>query len=127
MRFCLSLLVATVLLSIAGAAQKPADAAGNWRVEFVTPAQGEVGVNMTIIQREGKITGHVINEDGEYPVQGTIVGDRISVDWTVPDEGKPMKITMIGTVEGEYITGVARLGNVGEGSLQARRVSRNPD
>ena len=29
-------------------------------------------------------------------------------------------------IAGEYITGTARLGNVGEGSMEARRVSRNP-
>jgi hypothetical protein len=103
-----------------------ADVAGNWRVEFVTASQGEVGVNMTINQAGSKLTGHVVNEDGEFDLQGTIDGDQITVAWTVPEQGKPMQITMKGTVKGEFITGVARLGNVGEGSLEARRVSRNP-
>jgi hypothetical protein len=104
----------------------PADVAGNWRVEFVTASQGEVGVNMTINQADSKLTGHVVNEDGEFELKGTIDGDQITVVWTVPEQGKPMQITMKGTVKGEFITGVARLGNVGEGSLEARRVSRNP-
>lgn len=102
-----------------------ADVAGNWRVEFVTASQGEVGVTMTINQADAKLTGHVVNEDGEFELQGTIDGDQITIVWTVPEQGKPMQITMRGTVKGEFISGVARLGNAGEGDLEARRVSRN--
>ena len=102
-----------------------ADVAGNWRVEFVVPT-GEVAVNMTIIQKGTTLSGRVINEDGEFPVKGQIVDDKITVEWTVPEQGEQMTITMNGTVRGEEINGTARLGNVGEGSLSARRVSRNP-
>ena len=102
-----------------------ADVAGNWRVEFVIP-KGEMGVTMTINQRGEKLTGQVVNEDGEFPLTGSVSGDTVTVTWTVPDDGKPLDITMVGTVEGEYITGTARLGNVGEGDLSARRVGRNP-
>jgi hypothetical protein len=102
-----------------------ADVAGNWRVEFVVP-NGEMGVNMTINQNGGTLTGRVVNEDGEFPLEGTVAEDQVTVTWTVPEQGSPMQITMKGKIEGEYITGVARLGNVGEGSLEARRVSRNP-
>ena len=102
-----------------------ADVAGNWRVEFVVPT-GEMGVNMTINQKDDTLSGRVVNEDGEFPLRGTVAGDAVTVTWTVPEQGEPLEITMSGTVEGEYITGTARLGKVGEGSLSARRVSRNP-
>jgi len=102
-----------------------ADVAGNWRVEFVVPS-GEMGVNMTINQSGAKLSGRVVNEDGEFPLEGSVADDEVTVRWTVPDAGAPLQITMKGKIEGEYITGVARLGTVGEGSLQARRVSRNP-
>jgi hypothetical protein len=101
------------------------DVAGNWRVEFVVPT-GEMGVNMTINQQGDALSGRVVNEDGEFPLKGTVTGDAVAVTWTVPEQGEPLQITMNGTIEGEYITGTARLGNVGEGSLSARRVSRNP-
>jgi hypothetical protein len=114
-----------VLLSLAAALVAPINVAGNWRVEFATPT-GEVGVNMTINQDGDKLSGRVINEDGEFEMQGSIAGDEITVSWTVPEQGKPMIITVKGKVEGEYITGTARLGNVGEGALEARRLSRNP-
>src|SRR5436190_8359638 len=102
----------------------PADVAGNWRVEFVVP-NGEMAVNMTINQSGTKLSGRVVNEDGEFPLEGSVNDDQVTVRWVVPEQGTQMKITMKGTVNGEYITGTARLGNVGEGSLSARRVSRN--
>ena len=102
-----------------------ADVAGNWRVEFVVPT-GEMGVNMTINQDGTKLTGRVVNEDGEFPLEGSVDDDEVTVTWNVPEQGSPMQITMKGKIKGEYITGTARLGNVGEGSLEARRVSRNP-
>lgn len=102
-----------------------ADVAGNWRVEFVVPT-GEMGVNMTINQQGETLSGRVVNEDGEFPLKGKVNGDEVTVTWTVPEQGEPLEITMNGTIDGEYITGTARLGRVGEGSLSARRTSRNP-
>ena len=113
----------TLLVSALAFAQ--ADVAGNWRVEFVVPT-GERTVMMTINQKGTAISGRVVNEDGEFPLEGSVAEDQVTVTWTVPEQGAPMQITMKGKIEGEYITGVARLGNVGEGSLEARRVSRNP-
>jgi len=120
-RFCVFAIV--VLLSPSVFAQT--DVAGNWRVEFAVPT-GEIAVNMTINQSGSRLSGRVINEDGEFPLKGTIEGDQIVVSWTVPEQGEQMEIVMKGTVAGETIDGTARLGNVGEGSLSARRVSRNP-
>jgi hypothetical protein len=119
------LAVCAALLLVSPSVFAHADVAGNWRVEFVIP-KGEMGVNMTITQAGEKLSGQVINEDGEFPLAGTVAGDTVTITWTVADDGKQLDITMIGTIEGEYITGTARLGNFGEGSLSARRVSRNP-
>ena len=102
-----------------------ADVSGNWRVEFTVPS-GEMAVNMTINQKGDALSGRVVNEDGEFPLKGTVSGDDVTVVWTVPERGAPLEITMNGKIEGEYINGIARLGNVGEGSLTARRMSRNP-
>jgi hypothetical protein len=117
-------MIALFLLLLA-TALAPADVAGNWRVEFVVP-NGEMAVNMTINQNGDKLRGRVVTEDGEFPLEGSVTGDQVTVTWVMPEQGAQMPITMKGTVEGEYITGTARLGDVGEGSLSARRVSRNP-
>ena len=95
-------------------------AAGMWRVEFVTP-QGQVGVNMTINQSGTKLTGHVTDEFGEYEINGRFTDRQVTVVWSVPEDGKMLEITMKGTLDGNVITGTAKLGNVGEGPLSARR------
>jgi hypothetical protein len=95
-------------------------AAGMWRVEFVTP-QGQVGVNMTINQSGTKLTGRVTDEYGEWPIEGRLTGGEVTVVWSVPEDGKMMEITMKGKLEGNLITGTAKLGDVGEGPLSARR------
>jgi hypothetical protein len=101
------------------------DVSGNWRVEFVAP-NGEEAVNMTILQDGVRLTGRVVNEYGEYPIKGSIDGNQITVSWWVAEDGQQLEIVMKGVVSGETIEGTARLGNIGEGSLSARRVSRNP-
>jgi len=113
----------TLLVSALPFAQ--ADVAGNWRVEFVVPT-GERMVMMTINQKGSALSGRVVNEDGEFPVEGKIAGDQVTIQWSVPEQGEQLLITMAGTVQGDDINGVARLSGVGEGSLYARRLSRNP-
>jgi hypothetical protein len=96
------------------------DAAGLWRVEFVTP-QGQVALNMTINQTGTKLTGRVTDEYGEWPIEGRLTDGQVTVVWSVPEDGKMMEITMNGKLEGNLITGTAKLGDVGEGPLSARR------
>ena len=94
--------------------------AGLWRVEFVTPL-GQVGVNMTINQSGTKLSGQVTDEYGEWAIDGRINGDQVTVVWSVPEDGKMLEITMKGKIDGNVITGTAKLGDVGEGPLSARR------
>jgi len=115
---CLRVLLAALALPALLLAQQ--SAAGMWRVEFVTPL-GQVAVNMTINQSGTKLTGHVTDEFGEWEVAGRIVDSQVTVVWSVPEDGKMLEITMKGKLEGNVITGTARLGNVGEGPLSARR------
>ena len=118
-RIWFGLLLAPIVVSAALLAQQ-ASVAGLWRVEFVTPL-GQVGVNMTINQAGGKLTGHVTDEYGEYEINGRIAENQVTVVWSVPEDGKMLEITMRGKLEGNVITGTAKLGDVGEGPLSARR------
>ena len=95
-------------------------AAGEWKVNFVVPT-GTRFVNMFINQDKAKLTGTVTSEDGEFPLSGRVEGDQVTVVWSVPEDGKMMEITMKGKLTGNVINGTAKLGNVGEGSLTARR------
>ena len=115
------LLVLAALLSafIAPVLAQPS-AAGEWKVNFVVPT-GTRFVNMFISQEKTRLTGTVVSEDGEFPLSGRIEGDQVTVSWEVPEDGKMMEIVMKGKLTGNVISGTAKLGNVGEGSLTARR------
>ena len=99
-----------------------ANAAGEWRVNFVVPT-GTRSVSMVINQQRATLSGTVINEDGEFPLKGRIADDQVTIVWTVPEAGKLMELTMKGKVSGDSITGTVQLGDVGEGPLSARRTA----
>jgi len=113
-------ILAAVLSAFAAPVLAQPSAAGEWKVNFVVPS-GTKFVNMVITQQKTTLTGTVISEDGEFPLTGKIIDDQVTVIWTVPEDGKLMEITMKGKLAGNVITGTAKLGNVGEGSLTARR------
>ena len=113
-------ILAAVLSAFAAPVLAQPSAAGEWKVNFVVPS-GTKFVNMVINQQKATLTGTVISEDGEFPLTGKIIDDQVTVVWTVPEDGKLMEITMKGKLAGNVITGTAKLGNVGEGSLTARR------
>jgi hypothetical protein len=112
------------LAASAGPLRADANAAGEWRVTFVVPT-GTRTVSMIVNQRGTKLTGTVINEDGEFPLEGRVDGEQVTIVWSVPEAGKLMDITMKGKLQGDTITGTAKLDNLGEGPLTARRSAEN--
>jgi hypothetical protein len=99
-----------------------ANAAGEWRVNFVVPT-GTRSVNMVINQQRATLSGTVINEDGEFPLKGRIADDQVTIVWSVPESGKLMELTMKGKLSGDSISGTLQVGDVGEGPLSARRTA----
>ena len=118
---CLALgAVAAPIHAQAQQQQQQRSVSGTWRVDFVTPL-GQNWIIMTINQSGAKLTGHVTDEYGEYEINGRIAENQVTVVWSVPEDGKMLEITMRGKLEGNVITGTAKLGDVGEGPLSARR------
>jgi hypothetical protein len=116
---CLAL--AAVVPSYAQQPQQQRSVSGTWRVDFVTPL-GQNWIIMTINQAGAKLTGHATDEFGEYEINGRVVDDQVTVVWSVAEDGKMLEITMKGKLEtATLITGTAKLGDVGEGPLSARR------
>ena len=77
---------------------------------------------MTINQSGTKLTGHATDEFGEYEINGRVIDDQVPCVWSVAEDGKMLEITMKGKLEtATLITGTAKLGDVGEGPLSARR------
>jgi hypothetical protein len=115
----LACVVAVTLVTVLRA---QANAAGEWRVNFVVPT-GTRSVEMVINQQRTTLSGTVINEDGEFPLKGRITDDQVVVVWSVPEAGKLMALTMKGKLAGDTITGTLQVGDVGEGPLSARRTA----
>src|SRR5258708_4098508 len=116
------LVLALVAIVLAVPVLAQSNVAGEWRVTFVVPT-GTRAVNMVINQQRSSLKGTVINEDGEFPLTGSVSGDQVTVVWSVPESGKLIDITMKGKISGDAITGTAQLGDVGEGALSARRTA----
>jgi hypothetical protein len=115
---CFFLAAALFVLTAPAFAQN--SVAGMWRVEFVTQT-GQSVVMMTVNQSGTKLSGHITDEYGEYEIAGRVADGQVTIVWSVPEDGKMLEITMKGKLEGTLITGTAKLGNVGEGPLTARR------
>src|SRR5471032_2202263 len=125
MRSLLAVCVALVAVAAPAQAQQQQEqqrtGAGTWSVDFVTPL-GQNWIIMTINQSGARLSGHATDEFGEYEIAGRIVDDQVTVVWSVAEDGKMLEITMKGKLEtATLITGTAKLGNVGEGPLSARR------
>jgi hypothetical protein len=124
MRTCIALFLTLAALAVpahAGQQQQQRSVSGTWRVDFVTPL-GQNWIIMTINQSGAKLTGHATDEFGEYEINGRLVDDQVTVVWSVAEDGKMLEITMKGKLEtATLITGTAKLGDVGEGPLSARR------
>lgn len=119
------LVVAVAAPARAQESQQPAQVrsvAGQWRVDFVTPL-GQNWIILTLNQSGTKLTGHAVDEFGEYELNGRVAGDDVTVIWSVAEDGKMLEITMKGKLETPtLINGTAKLGDVGEGPLSARRL-----
>ena len=105
-----------------GASAAEAGAGGQWRVQFVVPS-GTRAVNMMIVQKGARLTGVITDEYGEYPIEGRLDGDQVTIVWTIPEDGRLIDITMKGKLQGDAINGTAKIGDIGEGPLQARRTA----
>jgi hypothetical protein len=118
---CLALAAAAAPAHAQSPQPQPRTVSGTWRVDFVTPL-GQNWIIMTINQSGGRLSGHATDEFGEYEINGRVVEDQVTVVWSVAEDGKMLEITMKGKLEtATLITGTAKLGDVGEGPLSARR------
>jgi hypothetical protein len=107
-----------LLLSPSPAMQ--ADLAGGWQVELTVPA-GELVFRMWIVQKGARLSGHMLNEVGQFDLQGSVSGDEVKLLWSIPDGGRLVPITFTGKAEKDSISGIARLDGIGEGAMYAQR------
>jgi len=107
--------------AIAQAAQT--DMAGEWEVTFASP-QGPLDFTMYVMQQGPRLSGRLTNEFGEFPLRGTIDGAAFTITWTLPDAGRSVEVTFAGKVDGDTLSGTAKLGTRGSGPLSGMRTGQ---
>jgi hypothetical protein len=100
-----------------------ADAGGEWMVSFASP-RGPLEFTMYVLQDGRRLTGRLTNENGEFPLRGSVEGAGFTITWSFPDTGGPIEITFTGTIDGDNLSGTAKLGTRGSGPLSGTRVGR---
>lgn len=93
---------------------------GEWAVELTLPL-GEQSFTMVIDQKGSVLSGHMINEFGQFDLTGAIDRDQVKLQWSFPDGGKLLNVTFDGKVSRDTMSGRAKVGNLGEGPMEVRR------
>src|SRR5262245_29894966 len=121
MKTALLLVLTLMLLAVPSLSQ--ADMSGEWAVAFNTP-QGPLEFTMYVQQQGPKLTGRFTSEYGEFPLRGSVDGNAFTINWSMPDGGRELDITFTGKVEGDSMSGTAKLGNRGTGQLSGTRTGQ---
>ena len=93
---------------------------GEWTVYLTLPL-GEAMFTMNVVQKGEKLSGYMLSDSGQFELEGAVSGDRIKVQWSFPDGGTPVTVIFNGQISGNRMSGTAKVGNVGEGSMTAQR------
>jgi hypothetical protein len=123
-RAAAALLSLVVLSSGPALAQSPADAAGEWAVSFTTPSGPNDDFTMYLSQSGARLSGRLVSQSGEFPLTGALDGNQFRIVWSFPEGGQMVEITFSGKIDGDHMTGTAKLGTLGEGELAAERTGR---
>src|SRR5262245_9932793 len=110
MKVAFWVVLAAALFMVPASAQT--DMSGEWAIQFQAP-QGPQEFTMYVQQQGPRLTGRLTSEYGEFPLRGNIDGNTFTINWSMPDAGRELAITFNGTVEGDKMTGTAKLGHRG--------------
>jgi hypothetical protein len=115
--------VAVVLSFLLARVFAQTDMSGEWAIQFQAP-QGPQEFTMYVQQQGPRLNGRLTSEYGEFPLRGSIDGNTFTINWSMPDAGRELPITFNGTVDGDKMTGTAKLGNRGTGQLSGTRTGQ---
>ena len=113
-------LILTFFALLVSAQSTQVDVSGAWAVTLEAP-RGDVDFRMWIVQKGSRLTGYMLSEVGQFDMEGSITGNQIKFSWNFPDGGQMVAISCQGKVEGNSISGTAKVGNFGEGPMNAER------
>src|SRR5437773_7545950 len=115
--------VAVACLLCVAPAVAQTDMGGEWAITFTTP-QGPQEFTMYVVQEGPRLSGRLSSEYGEFPLKGTLDGSNFTITWSLPDGGRILEVTFAGKVEGDSMTGTAKLGTRGTGQLSGTRTGQ---
>lgn len=107
-----AMLLALVLLQ--------ANVAGPWAVTLAAPL-GDEDFRIFIVQKGERLSGYMISERGQFDLEGRIEGNQVRLDWSLPDGGRLIPISFTGKVDRDFMSGSAKVGNLGESVMTAER------
>ena len=93
---------------------------GEWTVELTLPL-GEQMFTMVIDQKGSVLSGHMVNEFGQFDLSGSVNRDQVKLQWSFPDGGKMLNVTFNGKATRNEMSGIAKIANLGEGPMEVRR------
>jgi len=109
------------ILAISTSAQSP-NLTGDWELTINSP-QGTFNPKATFKQDGEKLSGMFKGQPGELPLQGTVKGNELKVNYTVKFNDQDLVITLSGIVDGDSIKGQADFGGFAQGDWSARRAT----
>ncbi len=95
------------------------DLSGTWDVQVETD-QGSGNPTFQLTQKDGTLTGKYQGMLGEYPVTGTITGERFELSFKVSGQVEGT-VTVSGTTDGQKIQGKISLAGLAEGTFTGQK------
>ena len=94
--------------------------AGEWDVSLESPL-GAQAVTLTLKQDGEKLAGELAGALGAMPVTGTYTNGTMAVNATVAMQGLSLQLGLNGKVDGDALSGTAKVGNLGEFPFTGKR------
>ena len=93
---------------------------GTWKIDLKTP-MGAQAVTLVLVTDGGALSGSLQSAMGGADfTDGTVDGDDLA--WTVKlTQPMPIEVALAATVDGDAITGTAKLGSFGDATFEGTR------
>ena len=96
------------------------DLSGSWDVTIHSP-QGRHEVRAMLHSGGARLTGTLVGDDGEVPLEGMIDGNQIRFSYVIQFQDNQLPITITGEVKGDTMEGEADFGGFAQGNWSAAR------
>jgi hypothetical protein len=117
MKKLMTFLAFLLVFSVVGYAQEHAKVDGKWLMNVETTMGSGSPTFVLKHANDSTLTGIYTGALGEAEVKGTINGKKIRLEFTI----QANMIEYTGTVDGDSMKGIVRLGTMGEGNFTGKR------